>query len=123
MRSRVVVIVVAVVLPLVALGVVVSRSGSGHGPARLPILSGGGAATAADGVARADAALYPYGGVVYKAGAGLPELSGAAHVYKLSGFDAAAARRLADALGLAGVDPDSDNTFTKGDEQLSVATS
>lgn len=122
MRSRVLAIVVAVVIPLTALGVVISRAGSGHGPARLPILAGGSAAGTADAAARPEPALYPYGGLVYKAGAGLPELTGSARAYKVSGFDPAAARRLADALGFSGVAPDANNTFVKGDEQLSVST-
>lgn len=121
MRSRAVAFVVAVVVPLAALGVVISRSGSPHRPARLPVLAGGG--TAAIGAARADTAVYPYGGIVYKAAAGVPELDGHAHAYRISRTDASAARRLADALGFTGIGPDANNTFVKGDEQLSIASS
>jgi len=77
MRSRVLAIIVAVVIPLAALGVVITRAGSSHRPARLPVLAGGSGATA-DAAARAEPALAPYGGIVYKAGAGLPELTGSA---------------------------------------------
>jgi hypothetical protein len=103
MRSRVLAIVVAVVVPLAALGVVIARGGdSAHKPARLPILASGGTGAqggATLGVAREDAALYPYGGVVYKAGANLPTLDGSARAYKLSrdGVDEQL-RRLTDAL-------------------------
>ena len=123
MRSRVLAIIAAVVIPLAVLGVVISRAGSGHGPARLPILTGGSTTAADAAAARPEPALYPYGGVVYKASPNLPALDGSAHAYKVSGFDPAAVRRLADALGFSGVAPDANNTFVKGDEQLSVAPS
>lgn len=86
MRSRILAIVIAVVVPLVALGVVISRGGgSAHKPARLPISApGGNGGSATLGVAQADAALYPYGGIVYKAGADVPKLDGSARAYKVS---------------------------------------
>src|SRR5260221_3710511 len=102
MRSRILAIIVAVVVPLAALGIVISRSGSSsHTPGRLPILAGGGGVGGDTtlAAARADAALYPYGGVVYNAGPGLPALDGSAHAYKVTGFDTDAAGRLAGAPG------------------------
>ena len=110
MRSRVLAIVVAVVVPATALVIVLSRGGSSHTPARLPILAGGGAATTL-GAARPDAALYPYGGIVYTAGPGLPALDGSAHAYRVAAPDSGAARRLADAFGFEGVAPDPNNLF------------
>lgn len=122
MRSRALAILVAVIVPLAALGLVVAQRGdSSHKPARLPILSGGGAENATLGAARADIAMYPYGGIVYKAAANLPALDGSARAYKISAADAGALRQLADALGFAGIDADNAGTFTKGDEQLSVS--
>jgi hypothetical protein len=124
MRSRVVAVIVAVVVPLAALGVVIAqRGGSTHGPARLPIAFGGlGGEQATPAIGRADSAVYPYGVIVYKAAPGLAALNGSAHAYKVTGGgDAAAARRLADAFGLDGIEPDAASTFTNGDAQLSVA--
>ncbi|MEY2403507.1 MAG: hypothetical protein QOD38_1058 [Acidimicrobiaceae bacterium] len=122
MRSRALAILIAVVVPLAALGLVIAQRGDPtHKPARLPILAGGRAENAALGAARADAALYPYGGIVYKAGPNLPALDGAGRAYKIPGVDAGAARRLADALGFNDVAPDGNGTFSKGDEQLSVS--
>ena len=66
-------------------------------------------------------ALYPYGGIVYKAGPSLPVLDGSARAYKIVGAGAGAARRLADALGLKDVTEDANSTFTDGDAQLSVS--
>ena len=126
MRSRVLAIIVAVVVPLAALGVVIAQRGdSSHSPARLPILAAGDGSgeNAALGVARADAALYPYGVIVYKAGANLPALDGSGRAYKVTGIDADAARRLADAFGFNDITPDADSTFTKGDAQLTLSPS
>lgn len=82
MKSRLAVIVVAVVVPLVALGVVISQRDSSHSPARLPIALGGTAGTADAALARPS--LYPYGGIVYKAGPDLPALDGSARAYKVT---------------------------------------
>ncbi|MEY2431525.1 MAG: hypothetical protein QOC92_1250 [Acidimicrobiaceae bacterium] len=115
-------ITVAVVVPLVALGVVITRGGgSAHKPARLPIAAGSGQ-RAALGVAPVDAApaLYPYGGIVYKAGTNLPALDGQARAYKVGSVDEAAVRRLADAFGLKDHGPNADFTFINGEEQLTV---
>jgi hypothetical protein len=86
MRSRVLAVIVAVVVPVAVLGVVIARGGgSTHKPARLPIAAGGGnRENAALGAATADAVLYPYGGIVYKAGPNLPALDGSARAYKLN---------------------------------------
>jgi hypothetical protein len=70
-----------------------------------------------------DAALFPYGGIVYKGGANLPALDGSARAYKVSGTDAGAARRLADAFGFNGIAPDADSTFINGDSQLTISRS
>lgn len=124
MRSRALAIILAVVVPLAALGVVLTQRDDSSGPpARLPILASGGGGDSTLSAARADAELYPYGVIVYKAGANLPELDGSARAYKVSGADAAAARRLADAFGFDDVEPDADSTFTKDDAQLTVSTS
>ena len=123
MRSRVLAVIVAVVVPLVALGVVIGQRGDAtHKPARLPILAGGGQ-SAPLGAARADAALYPYGAIVYKAGPNVPALNGSARAYKISALDADGVRRLADAFGFNGIAPDANTTFTNGDEQLTVSPS
>ncbi|MEY2423626.1 MAG: hypothetical protein QOI95_3693 [Acidimicrobiaceae bacterium] len=124
MRSRALAIVVAAVVPLLALGVVIAQRGdSAHKPARLPILASGGAENATLGAARADAALYPYGVIVYKAGPNLPALDEPEHAYKVVAPDDAAIRRLADAFGFDGIAPDGNATFTDGDAQLSVSPS
>jgi hypothetical protein len=121
MRSRVLAIVIAVVVPLAALGVVISRGGSStHKPARLPILAAGATrGNAAMGLAQADAMLYPYGGIVYKAGPDLPTLNGSARAYKiLADTDVG---RLKDALGIRVGKPDANGTFADGDRQLNIA--
>ena len=125
MRSRALAIAVAVVVPLAALGFVISRGGSSaHRPARLPIVAGAsGGSGSTLGAARADAALYPYGGIVYKASAGLAKLDGSARAYKISAPDSKIVRELADAVGLSGVTADADGTFTSGDAQLNVTGS
>ena len=87
MRSRVLAIVVAVVVPLAALGVVIAQRDSSDSPDRLPILTGGGGSRGGDAalaLATEDAALYPYGVIVYTAGTGLPELDGSARAYKVT---------------------------------------
>src|SRR5436190_13046217 len=85
MKSRLAVILVAVVVPIVALGVVISQRDSSRSPARLPIALGdsAGAAGAAD-AALARPSLYPYGGIVYKAGPDVPALEGSARAYKVT---------------------------------------
>ncbi|MEY2454174.1 MAG: hypothetical protein QOD92_3748 [Acidimicrobiaceae bacterium] len=125
MRSRVLAILVAVVVPLAALGAVIAQRGdSKHTPARLPILAGGAAGeTAALGAPSADIALYPYGGVVYKAGANLPALDGSARAYRIDRPGTEFVRRLADAFGFTGIEPDANSTFINGDEQLSATPS
>ena len=95
-------IVIAVVVPLAALGVVISRGGStSHSPARLPILAGGSAETATPGGASADVAVSPSGLVVFKAGPQMPKLDGSARAYKINrdGADEQL-RRLTDILSV-----------------------
>src|SRR4051794_864426 len=116
MKPRVAAILVAVVLPVVALAVVVVRHDSStHRPGRLPIAAGGTGAPTTVVEARADAARYPYGGIVYRAAADLAALTGSAAAYKVAG--GADGTKLADALGLT-VTPDADGTYTDGDAQL-----
>src|SRR3954451_12150102 len=84
MKSRLTVIVVAVLVPLAVLGVVIAqRGGGGHSPARLPIAAASGASAATQDAA-ARPALYPYGGIIYQAGQGLPALAGSARAYKVT---------------------------------------
>ena len=124
MRSRILAIVVAVVVPIAALGVVISRGGSSsHTPARLPIVSGGGGGKAPPRCRPRRRRSTPYGAIVYKAGANLPELDGSARAYKTAAFDPASARKLADALGFNDAAPDANSTFTNGDAQLTVSPS
>ena len=84
MKSRLAVIL-AVVVPIVALGAVISQRDSSRSLARLPITLGGtaGVAGTAD-AAFARPSLYPYGGIVYKAGPDLPALAGSARAYKVT---------------------------------------
>jgi hypothetical protein len=123
MKSRLAVLVAAVVVPLVVLGVVITRGGSSSSPARLPIAAAGTEQATLAG-ARADAALYPYPGVVYKAGPDMPALDGSARAFKVSGTaDEDQVRRLANALGLDGaVTRDGSGTLNVGDSdaQLNV---
>ena len=123
MKSRIAVIVLAVAIPLAVIGfVVVNRGGSGHRPARIPVVSGRSATTIAGETG--DAALAPYGQVVYHAGPGLPTLDGRLHAYRVvpTGTDAVV-RALADGLGIHG-DPTTDDSgsivITDGDAELSV---
>jgi hypothetical protein len=125
MKARVVVVLLAVVLPVsLVVALAVSRSGSSaHSPAKLPIVagSGGGDARAA---AAADAQLAPYPGYVYTAGPGLPALDGTARAYRLpagSATDAAMAK-LMDAFGMRGTPARADGAITvqDGDTQLTL---
>src|SRR5439155_10400544 len=70
---------------IVALGAVISQRDSSRSLARLPITLGGtaGVAGTAD-AAFARPSLYPYGGIVYKAGPDLPALAGSARAYKVT---------------------------------------
>ncbi len=119
MRSRILAIAVAVVVPLAILGVVVARRGGTHPPARLPIVAGSSAEGAGGSTAgRADAALAPYGGVVYRAGPNLPELDGSAPAYRID--NQSDGSQLATAFSLPPT-PDDNGTFTNGDAQLTIA--
>ena len=125
MKRRVAVLVAAVLVPLAVLAVVLvvaRRDGGTHTPARLPIVAAKRSSPGASGTA--DAALAPYGGIVYQAGPDVPALDGSAHAYRVRVGDAAdAARRLATALGLH-ADPtangDGGYVVTDGDAQLFV---
>ena len=123
MKSRIAVIVLAVAIPLAVVGfVVVNRGGSGHRPARLPVVSGRTGTTLVGETG--DAALAPYGRIVYHAGPGLAPLDGRMHAYRVVPSDAnAALRSLADALGLHGeptTDDSGSTVITDGDAELSA---
>jgi hypothetical protein len=124
-RRRVALVVAAVLVPLAVLGVVlVRRGGATHPPARLPIVAAK-RSSAGGPSAPADAALGPYGGIVYQAGPGVPALDGSMHAYRVrTGDVSAAVGRLATALGLPG-DPspngDGGYALTDGDAQLTVS--
>src|SRR4051812_15179993 len=102
MQRRFVAIVAGVVVLLVAGALVIARDDTRHGPPRLPVaLSGVGSQSA-------DAALAPYGEVVYHLDAGVPSLDGSARAYRVNADDLKmVAPRLAGALGLHG-DPSMD---------------
>lgn len=100
MSSRVKAIVVAVVIPLLALGAFVLAGGGGgsngaKAPAKLPIALG--ASAERSSMAAADIALYPYGGIVYEAASDLPSLDGTGRAYEVV-VDEDQIRRLRDAL-------------------------
>ena len=119
MNRRVAAIVVAVLVPVAVIVVVVSRhDGSKHRPAPLPI-----ATTGASGGGAADAALAPYGDLVYQPDPALPALGGTAKAYRVAGADPAAeARRVAGAFGLHGNPERQQDTYVvnDGDAQLTV---
>ena len=124
MNRRVVAMIAAALIPLAVLGVVIARRDGGkHSAARLPITVSGRTAEAGAGGAT-DAALAPYGVIVYHPGSGLPALDGTARAYRVVTPDTAvAARRIASALGLHGVptpDPNGGFSLEDGTAQLSV---
>src|SRR5947207_10725406 len=122
MKSRVVAIVVAVLVPLVVVSVVVARRDSAkRAPARLPIVASGRTAPGA-----VDAALAPYGGMTYTQGPNLPALAGSTRAYRVRTNDVAGLeQRVAGALGIHGA-PQADGTgalvLTDGDAQLTVTS-
>lgn len=119
MRSRVLAVVVAVAIPLAVLGVVIARGGGSHRPARLPIVAGSSAEGAATpSAARVDAALFPYGGIVYRAGPNIPALTGSAPAYRVDNHRDAS--QLAAAFSLP-TTPDENGAYTDGDAQLTFA--
>ena len=121
MKRRLVALVGLAIVVAVVIGVVVARrGGGGHTPARLPISASNGSA---DGGLR-DAALAPYGVIVYHAGPDLPSLDSSTRAYRVAGGDPrATASRLADALGLHGEPTDAGGgalVLTDGAAQLTV---
>jgi len=122
MNDRRFVLVVAGVVALLAVGALVISNRDrdrGHTPARLPVALG---ATASAGTA--DAALAPYGGVVYHLDAGVPPLDGAARAYRLTPDDPAVTQRLANAFALHGGETSDGETVTvtDGSAQLVVTS-
>ena len=119
MERRFVAIVAGVVVLLVVGALVIARDDTRHGPTRLPIaLTGTASGTA-------DAALAPYGGVVYHLDASVPSLDGSARAYRVNADDPKiVAPRLAAALGLHGTPSMfGDNvTLTEGPAQLTVSS-
>ena len=119
MNRRIAAMVVAVLVPVAVVAVVVSRhDGSKHRPARLPIAT---ARASAGGAA--DAALAPYGDLVYEADPALPALGGTAKAYRVVGADpAASVARVAAALDLHGNPQRQHDTYVvnDGDAQLTV---
>lgn len=127
MKRRAVTIVAAgtVALAIVVALVVARGDGARHTPARLPIVAGRRSAQSGT-AANVDAGpLAPYGLIVYKAGPALPALDGSARAYRVESNDiAAAARRLADALGLHGDASDNGDgglVLSDGSAQLVVS--
>src|SRR4051794_1606041 len=120
MNKRFVAVVAAVALVLIVGALLIARRDTARAPSRLPIALG---ATPAGGVA--DAALAPYGGIVYHLGTGIPPLDGTARASRVTPDDSmAVAPRLAYALGLHGGETHGVDTvtITDGAAQLVVTS-